>query len=88
MYHLTLTKGERDAFDWVGNRYAAGEVAKLLLDCMPADAEWDDEGEIEFTVAEHVAWEINSLAEEEEYQWPCFAPDLASKMNTFCQAIV
>jgi hypothetical protein len=88
MYQLILTKGERDAFDWVGNRYAAGDVAKLLLDCMPEDAEWDSEGEILFSVPEHVAWEINTLAEEEEHQWPCFAPDLASKMNVFCQAIV
>ncbi len=56
MYHLTLTKGERDAFDWVGNRYVAGEVARLLLDCMPEGVEWDDEGEIVFAVPEHVAF--------------------------------
>ena len=88
MYRLTLTKGERDAFDWVGNRYAAGEVARLLRDCMAADAEWDDEGDILFAVPEHVAWEINRLAEDEEYLWPCFAPGLSSKLNAFCQAIV
>jgi hypothetical protein len=88
MYQLLLTKAERDAFDWVGDRYAAGEVARLLLDCMPEDAAWGDEGEIVFTVPEHVAWEINRLAEEEEYLWPCFAPDLSRKLNDFCQAIV
>lgn len=88
MYKLVLTKGEREAFDWVGNRYAAGEVARLLLDCMSEESAWDDEGEIVFTVPEHVAWEINRLAEEEEYLWPCFAPSLSRKMNDFCQAIV
>ena len=88
MYQLTLTKGERDAFDWVGNRYAAGEVARLLLDCMSEDDEWDSEGDLVFKVPEHVAWEISSLAEEEDFQWPCFAPELSSKMNDFCQSIV
>jgi hypothetical protein len=88
MYKLRLTKEEREAFDWVGNRYAAGDVARLLLGCMSEDAAWDDEVEIVFTVPEHVAWEINRLAEEEEYLWPCFASDLARKLNDFCQAIV
>jgi hypothetical protein len=88
MYQLTLTKGERDAFDWVGNRYAAREIARLLLGCMEEGVEWDNEGEIVFSVPEHVAWEINRLAEEEDYLWPCFAPELSSKLNAFCQAIV
>lgn len=30
MYSLTLTAPERQAFDWVANRYAAGDIKKLL----------------------------------------------------------
>ena len=88
MYQLTLTSGERDAFDWVGDRYAAGDVARLLLDCMPEDAAWGEEGDVVFAVPEHVAWGMNDLAEQEEYLWPCFSEALADKMNAFCQAIV
>lgn len=88
MYRITLTQDERSAFDWVGHRYCAGNVASLLLDCIPADSAWDDEGEIAFVVPENVAWEIRDLAEQEEYAWPCFADDLKAKLNTFCQSIV
>ena len=35
MYSLTLTADERQAFDWVGDRYNSGKVADLLLDCIP-----------------------------------------------------
>jgi hypothetical protein len=38
--------------------------------------EWDDDGDITFRIPEHVAWEINELAEEEGYSWACFAPAL------------
>ena len=31
MYSLTLTADERQAFDWVGDRYNSGKVADLLM---------------------------------------------------------
>ena len=31
MYSLILTSGERQAFDWVGDRYNSGKVADLLM---------------------------------------------------------
>jgi len=65
MYTLTLTADERRAFDWVGDRYNSGKVASLLRDCIPEDREWSDDGDITFTIPEHIAWEINELAEEE-----------------------
>lgn len=43
MYSLTLTGEERDAFDWVGNRYSTGDdVADILKSCIPEreDDEW------------------------------------------------
>lgn len=90
-YQLTLTQDERCAFDWVGDRYCAGEVSGLLLTrCQrqPAIAEWGDAGDITFLVPEHVAWQIRELAEAEDFLWPCFANALTSKLNNFCFRIV
>jgi hypothetical protein len=85
MYTLTLTRTERRAFDWVGDRYLAGRVAVLLIGCIPdGQPEWDEDGDIIFTIPEHIAWEIRDLAEEEDYSWPCFSPDLATKLNDLC----
>ena len=88
MYSLTLTADERRAFDWVGHRYNGGKVADLLMGCIPEDREWDDGGDITFQIPEHVAWQINELAEEEGYSWACFTPALAAKLNDFCWSIV
>lgn len=87
-YTLTLTKAERAAFDWVGDRYAAGAIATILARCCTGYKSWDDEGDVDFVVQEHMAWEIHTLAEEEECEWPCFAPSLASKMSEFLMRIV
>lgn len=88
MYTLTLSKDERAAFDWVGNRYAAGEIGDLLiLECTyPAD--WDENEDVTFTVPEHIAWQINDLASEENYAFPCFSDSLKGKMMDFCLSIV
>jgi len=83
-----LTAEERRAFDWVGDRYNAGKVAGLLLDCIPADRAWSDDGGITFPIPEHVAWEIRDLAEEEDFSWSCFARPLVSKLNDLCWSIV
>jgi hypothetical protein len=89
VYTLTLTADERRAFDWVGSRYNSGKVADLLLDCLPNNQKWDDaDSDITFTIPEHVAWEINELAQEEDYSWACFAPALAAKLNNLCWGIV
>jgi hypothetical protein len=88
MYILTLTADERRAFDWVGSRYNSGKVADLLIRCIPEDREWNDDDDITFQIPEHLAWEINELAEEEGYVWTCSAPALAAKLNDFCRGIV
>lgn len=88
-YSLTLSSGEREAFDWVGGRYATGdEVGSLLRDCLPEGKEWDDDGDIEFDVPEHVAWEIDRLAKSEDGTWTCFDDELRDKMIEFCDDIV
>jgi hypothetical protein len=76
------------AFDWVGDCYNSGKVSDLLSDCLPEDRAWADEGDITFTIPEHVAWQINELAEEEDHTWACFAPELVTKLNEFCWSIV
>ncbi len=89
MYKLTLTETERRAFDWVGDRYNAGKVADLLRGCVPeGEAEWVDGGDITFILPEHVVWQIRDFAEEEGNAWPCFAPNLARKLDELCWSIV
>lgn len=88
-YSLTLTQSERNAFDWIGNRYATGnQVADVLTDCLPPDCEWNGDGEITFAIPEHAAWRIHALAEEENNLWPCFSAELAEKMQRLCDTIV
>jgi hypothetical protein len=88
MYSLTLAADERRALDWIGSRYNSGEVADLLVDLIPDDREWADDGDITFDIPEHIAWQINELAEEESYSWPCFAQELADKLNELCWSTV
>lgn len=89
MYTLTLTPDERKAFDWVGNRYIAGDVANLLqMKCQPENVEWDSSDDITFTIPENIAWHIYDLANQEEFMWPCFSGSLATKLNTLLNSIV
>jgi hypothetical protein len=39
-------------------------------------------------VPESAAWEIQHLAEEEQFLWPCFGGDLRNKLNDFLGQIV
>lgn len=89
MYQLTLTSDERKAFDWVGHRYDTGDdVAMRLRQCLAECHEWDDAGDITFSIPENVAWEINERSEMEDNLWPCFADELTAKMQAFCDSIV
>jgi hypothetical protein len=88
MHSLALAANERRAFDWIGDRHNSGKVAGLLMGCIPQDRDWDDEGEITFSIPESVAWEINELAEEEDYSWACLASVLVARLKDFCWRIV
>lgn len=92
MYTLTLTQSDRQAIDWVGNRYGHGnDLFKLLMyncDSFPIEQEWHENGNMSFAVPEHVAWHIREIGEECEYRWDCFATSLANKMTEFCNKIV
>jgi hypothetical protein len=93
MYVLTLTREERQAIDFVGHRYSNGnELFDLLMRCEWDDVEWDEGEDIEFNIPEHVAWEIRENAWWEdgdcEFSFPCFAPELAKKLTTFCEFLI
>lgn len=90
-YTLQLTSNERKAFDWVGNRYAVGDIARLLTSdsCLQVeDHEWDSSEPLTFYIPEHVAWRIRELAEEENFMFPCFSEELVHKLNQFLDRIV
>ena len=94
MYTITLTKAERSAFDWIGDRYNAGEVSRLLTSGgmwgteSKEDVAWDEDEDITFRIPEHIAWEIANLAHEEDYSWPCFSRTLREKLNNLCEQVV
>jgi len=94
-YKLTLTKGDRDAIDWIGDRYSGAPAIRTAFQHSPftdLDIEWDDEGTVTFDVPEHFAWAIQQAAEEDMAggysAWPCFAPELRDKLNAFLDSIV
>lgn len=88
-YTLTLTHGERQAIDWIGERYSHGVELSLLLwsdsKVMDDHAEWDDDCDMVFTVPESVAWEIARIVEE---GLDCFSPTLVRKLREFADKIV
>lgn len=90
MYTLTLTQGERRAIDWIGDRYAHGNDLYYRLwhdsTAVPDDADWDSPADITFTVPENVAWQIQEIVKADNLA--CFAPELVSKLQEFCDRIV
>lgn len=95
MYTLTLEESERDAIDWVGDRYAHGYKLRKVLqlgevrcpwpDC---DPEWHYNVPLEFILPEYVAWQVEAIRDEDEGRWTLFPPSLARKLNDFCDNIV
>ena len=88
MYKLTLTTDERREIDFVGGRYPHGhDLFKLLMSC-DFENDWDSEGDVTFTMPEHIAWAIGELAHEGEHQWALFSLETASKMEVFLMQVV
>lgn len=87
MYRLTLTKDERAAIDWVGYRYVHGDdFYKLLVHECEFENDWDYDGDVTFSIPEHVAWEMVDKLPEDDFA--CFAPEFESKMWLFLDTIV
>lgn len=91
MYELTLTSEEREAIDWIGNRYAHGDELYAILTSVPHTPTrwgWGSKETLTFNIPEHLAWGIQDAGEECEYRWDCFAPELVGKLDAFCDQIV
>lgn len=93
-YVLTLTHGERQAIDWVGDRYSCGDDLSSLLwgvnsngvESDPPHANWDDARSITFFIPEAIAWDIRDLIERDGL--PCFAPEFSEKLYDFASKVV
>ena len=94
MYPLTLTKGERNAIDWIGCRYSHGDE---LCDALRAikwshakgdEHYWDDDGDMsfDFTGSEHIAWLIRDLIYRDNLA--CFAPELQEKLFNWADKVI
>lgn len=89
MYTLTLTREDRKAIDWIGNRYAHGNHLFLLLASLDwGETDWSDLDNMTFEVDEPTAWRIAEIREECEGRWDCFGPELVEKLEEFCGRIV
>lgn len=95
MYTLTLTKSERDAIDWVGYRYSHGDELRAILENAVRKVnsdydcdKWEERIDTTFQIPEYLAWDICDIAEECEYRWDCFAPELAEKLTNFCMGVI
>ena len=94
MYNLLLTTDERSAIDWIGYRYDHGDNLKgLLTECEmiadeveSEDIEWSGDYDIEFTVPEHVAWAINEIIDNGNFE--CFSIELVRKLLDFANSVV
>jgi len=88
MYKLVLTAEDRQAIDFVGDRYGHGYTLFLeLVSCMDDSEDWDSHVDIEFTIPEHVAWRCQSLIEEDPYL-SCLGEELKSKLINLSESIV
>lgn len=90
-YTLTLTKSERDAMDWVGERYRHGdELGNLLDKNCPEASEWSEDNDITFTIPEHVAWEMREIIEGDDgrFNLDCFRSGLCAKLIKFWEGVV
>ena len=94
MYHLTLTYEERRAIDWIGDRYSTGYDFKVLLNeawrinNVDEDDTWNCQNDMQFNIAEHTAWEMCELFEEEGMLFPCFDNDLRHKLIEFYEKVI
>lgn len=99
-YTLRLTKLERDAIDFVDNRYSHGHDLFLLLcqaDWWPEvndvsygddseDVSWESDEDIEFMFEEWLAWNARSLLEFSDYE--LFGDGLKRKFLEFLDGII
>ena len=93
MYKLTLTASERQAIDWIGNRYSHGDdlfdlLCEVEWEGIKKDEDWGwfCEKDITFLIPENIAWQISDLLQNSLYE--CFAPELVEKLTNFCAEVI
>lgn len=85
-YTLTLTQPERAAFDFVGFRYSNGADMRVLIERDRHD--WYSPETLTYEISENDAWEIQELAQNDDYLFPLFNDVLKDKMLAFIERIV
>lgn len=87
MYRLTLSREERKAIEWVGNRYWNGDdFRRILWNAKNDGGEWDSDENITFFLEEFEAWQIKDHYEQDGL--PCFSVELELKIVEFIDGIV
>lgn len=87
MYELTLSQFERQAMDWIGDRYEHGtDLANLLIEHLPNDTEWCNSSSITFKIPEHKAWEIKELIDNSLLE--CIDTNFAMNLLNFAGRVV
>lgn len=97
MYRLTLTRNERNAIDWIGQRHEHGfDFYQLICKAewsiayenepTGLDFDWSSEHDLTFTFDESTAWEVQDLLEDCHFE--CFSGELVTKLMNFVGAIV
>lgn len=89
MYKLTLTRSERMAIDWVGDRdWNGDELSRCLLGSFAnPDQEWGDDGDMTFFIPEHDAWDMLALYEDNRRLIPHFSSEFRAKLEDFFKGI-
>lgn len=96
MYELTLNASERNAIDWIGNRYSHGDELKDILtdckmtsdECNADDIEWCGDYDITFHIPEHAMWTINDEIINGPDNLACFGNGLIDKLLQLSNQVV
>jgi len=85
-YEITLTREERKAMEWVGNRYRHGYGWASIIG--EGTEEWDCDDEITFKIPEHKAWEMKEHYDECNGFLACFDSTLTRKFDYLMDSII
>lgn len=92
MYFMTLTKSDRQAIDWIGDRYSHGSDLKKILESEEVkatpDQPWDSDLAITYHLPEYKAWELQEIVEEGNLDCINLASNLAQQLTQLILSIV
>jgi hypothetical protein len=90
MYRLTLTRDDRSAMDWIGQRYSHGNALWSKLELSEgveiSGSEWDQEGDRCYVIPEGVAWDVAELMRQDDMT--CIGGALTVTFTKFINAII